>query len=54
MVEVQLFGGIDEDACQRMTAVICKLFQEELGINPEHTYVNYTFSKVWGWNGENF
>ena len=54
MVEVQLFGGIDEEACQRMTSVICNLFHEELGIDPEHTYVNYTFSNVWGWNGENF
>ena len=54
MVEVKLFGGADPDACHRMTAIICKLFEEELGIRAEHVYVNYTFSEVWGWNGENF
>ena len=54
MVEVKLFGGAEADTCSRMTAAICKLFSEELGIHPEHTYVNYTFSEVWGWNGENF
>ena len=54
MVEVKLFGTADADACNRMTAIICKIFEEELGIKPEHTYVNYTFSEVWGWNGENF
>ncbi len=54
MVEVKLFGSADADACNRMTAVITKLFQKELGISPEHIYVNYTFSYTWGWNGENF
>jgi hypothetical protein len=37
-----------------MTKIICDLFKEELGISPDHVYVNYTFSEVWGWNGENF
>lgn len=54
MVEVKLFGAADTETCNRMTAIICKIFEEELGIKPEHTYVNYTFSEVWGWNGENF
>ena len=54
MVEVQLFGGADDDACNRMTAAICQLFHEELNISPEHVYVNYSFSQTWGWNGENF
>ncbi len=53
MVEVKLFGGAASDACDRMTAVICRLFEEELGIHPEHVYVNYTFSDTWGWNGSN-
>ena len=54
MVEVKLFGGAEADNCNRMTAAICRLFSEELGISQEHIYVNYTFSEVWGWNGENF
>ena len=54
MVEVKLFGGADEETCARMTKTICDLFKTELGISPDHVYVNYTFSETWGWNGENF
>ena len=53
MVEVKLFGAASSDDCNRMTATICRLYEEELGINPEHIYVNYTFSDTWGWNGSN-
>ncbi len=54
MVEVKLFGTADRESCERMTAIICKLFCEELDIAPDHVYVNYSFSEQWGWNGENF
>ena len=54
MVEVQLFGVPDPDACQKMTKIICKLFHDELAISPDHVYVNYSFTDHWGWNGENF
>ena len=54
MVEVKLFGVADGDHCNRMTAVICDLFREELGISPDHVYVKYEFAEHWGWNGENF
>lgn len=54
MVEIQLFGSAEAAVCERMTKIVCKLFQEELNIQPEHVYVNYTFSDVWGWNNENF
>ncbi len=54
MVEVKLFGNADEETCSRMTAIICKLFHEELDIAPDHVYVKYEFTDRWGWNGENF
>ena len=54
MVEVKLFGSAEAALCNRMTSTVCKLFEEELGISPDHVYVNYTFSDTWGWNGENF
>ncbi len=54
MVEIQLFGSADEETCSRMTAIVCKLFAEELGISPDHVYVKYEFCDRWGWNGENF
>ena len=53
MVEVKLFGSATPEVCNRMTAIITNLFVEELGIQPDHVYVTYTFSELWGWNGEN-
>ena len=53
MVEIKLFGA-EEAICSRMTAVVCDLFQEVLGIAPDHVYVKYEFSDRWGWNRSNF
>ena len=54
MVTVHLFGSADEATCSAMTATICDLFHEVLGITPDHVYVKYEFSDRWGWNRENF
>lgn len=54
MVEVKLFGSAEAATSEQMTAAICRILSEELDINPEHVYVNYSFSDTWGWNGENF
>ena len=54
MVEVQLFGSPDRDACDRMTKQICTIFHDVLDIAPDHVYVNYSFTDTWGWNNENF
>ena len=54
MVEVKLFGGAEAAVSEKMTAEICRILNEELEIQPDHVYVNYTFSETWGWNGENF
>ena len=51
MVEVKLLGRAERAVCDRATAEICRMFEEELGLAPEHVYVNYTFSDTWGWNG---
>ena len=53
-VEVQLLGCANKENCTKMTQQICKIFKEELGIHPEHTYVKYEFIDEWGWNNENF
>lgn len=54
MVEVKLFGSAEAGLCDQMTGVISKLFEEELGVVPDHLYVKYEFVDSWGWNGENF
>jgi len=53
-VEGKLFGGAEAAVSEKMTAEICRILNEELEIQPDHVYVNYTFSETWGWNGENF
>ena len=54
MVEIKLFGGADEATCSCMTGLVCKIFEEELNISPDHVYVKYEFCDRWGWNRENF
>ncbi len=53
-VEVSVFGGEDKDSFAKMTDAICKIYQEVLGISPDHVYVKYNAGTNWGWNGSNF
>lgn len=53
-VEVKIFGSTSEEALEKVTAQICELYQNELGISPKSIYVKYEFVNHWGWNGTNF
>lgn len=53
-VEVKIYGGASADVYNRMTAAICNIFSEELGIGADRTYVKYEEVENWGWNGSNF
>lgn len=53
-VDVRLFGGPDKAAYAKMTAEITKIFNEVLGIAPDHMYIRYMATTDWGWNGSNF
>ncbi len=53
-VEVSVFGGENAAAFSKLTGAICTIFEEELGIAPDHVYVKYQAVSNWGWNGENF
>lgn len=53
-VSVELFGSENPDACTRMTAEICTVFERELGIPSDAVYITYAGYKNWGWNGSNF
>lgn len=53
-VTVQLYGKENPDACSRMTAEICRIFADELGIPGDGIYVCYSGHANWGWNGNNF
>lgn len=54
MAEVNLLGAATREAYERLTAAICEIYNEELGIKPENTYVMYSEFSNWGWNGSNF
>lgn len=53
-VSVSLFGRASAADCEKMTAQICAILQEEAGISPEQTYVSYHPVENWGWNGSDF
>ena len=53
-VSVSLFGNAPSDAYNQMTAAICNILAEELGIPSNAVYVTYHGITDWGWNGANF
>ena len=53
-IEVRIIGGPDKAAFSKMTAEITKIFNEVLGIAPDHMYIKYSATPDWGWNGGNF
>ncbi len=53
-VSVSLFGGASASACDKMTAQICTILQEEANVLPSQTYVSYHPVENWGWNGSDF
>jgi phenylpyruvate tautomerase PptA (4-oxalocrotonate tautomerase family) len=53
-IAVNIYGGLDRDAFERMTAELTKIYGEVLGISPDHMYIKYAASLDWGWNGSNF
>ena len=53
-ISVQVLGNVDQAQSNKMTAEICKIVNEELGIPGDCVYVNYLGYRDWGWNGGNF
>lgn len=53
-VSVDIFGGANSPSSDEMTAAICKIYEEELGIPAGNIYVEYRSTTDWGWNGRNF
>ena len=53
-VTVSLFGNSTKSAYENMTAKICEIFEQELGIPGNSIYVTYHGVNDWGWNGSNF
>ena len=53
-VNVSIFGSLNSDSGEKMTALVCDILSEELAISPDRIYVKYDSSADWGWNGGNF
>lgn len=53
-IEVRIFGGPNKAAFQKMTEEITKIYDDVLGIAPDHMYIKYSATPDWGWNGGNF
>ncbi|MDD6069818.1 MAG: phenylpyruvate tautomerase MIF-related protein [Clostridiales bacterium] len=53
-VEVKVFGSENPSAFDALTAKICEIFGDVLGIAPDHIYIKYEAVANWGWNGGNF
>ncbi|MCR5214323.1 MAG: hypothetical protein K6E10_07885 [Eubacterium sp.] len=53
-VSVDVFGGSNSSRADDMTAKICQILEEELGIPGNNVYVEYRSTTDWGWNGSNF
>lgn len=53
-VEVSLYGDAGSAAYNRLTAEICRIYEEVLGIPAANIYVKYSPTNDWGWNGRNF
>jgi hypothetical protein len=53
-LEVSCFGHVDPAAYNTMTGAVCALLEKALAIPPAKTYVKYTETTNWGWNGVNF
>lgn len=54
IVDVELLGAVNSEASEKMTAEICNILEDELGISPERVYVKYSGYADWGWNKRNF
>lgn len=53
-ISVQVLGAVDQKQSDRMTAEICRIVSDSLGIPAGNVYVNYMGYRDWGWNGGNF
>ena len=53
-IEVKVFGSENPSAFDALTAEITTIFNEVLGISPDHIYIKYEAVTNWGWNGNNF
>lgn len=53
-IAVSIYGDPNPSAFEKLTAEITRIYDEVLGISPDHIYIKYATTHDWGWNGSNF
>lgn len=53
-VSISLFGKVNSADSEIMTVAVCKILNEELGIDGSCVYVTYHGVDNWGFDGGNF
>ena len=53
-IEVKVYGRIDYSQSNKLTAKLCKIFNEVMSISPDRIYVKYEEVDMWGYDGSNF
>lgn len=53
-VEVKVYGSIDYNKSNQLTAKLSEILSDVLSINPSKTYIKYEEVGIWGWSGSNF
>lgn len=53
-ISVQVLGEVNRELSSKMTAEICRIVNEKLGVPGNCVYVNYMGYRDWGFNGGNF
>lgn len=51
MCEVSVFGRAGREACDALTARICEILSETLGVAADRCYVKFMFTDTWGFAG---
>lgn len=50
-VEVKILGKSTRAAYEELTAKLCDILDEEIGVSPEYCYVKFEEIENWGFNG---
>jgi phenylpyruvate tautomerase PptA (4-oxalocrotonate tautomerase family) len=55
-LELKSVGSLSPDATRRMSAELCRLIEEGLGVPAARTYIEFSPCEghLWGWNGRTF
>jgi phenylpyruvate tautomerase PptA (4-oxalocrotonate tautomerase family) len=53
-IEVKIAVTSEREYKNKITSLLCSLFEEKLNIPKDSTYITFSEIKDWGWNGELF